>query len=61
MRCPGCGVNVVIPEHEGEDDTPKLTRDGMLTATPGRATITVSGEIVHRCAPGRFLPPDRSA
>jgi hypothetical protein len=61
MRCPGCGSKVVIPEVGDGDDPPKVTRDGMLSATPGRATITVAGEIVHRCAPGGFLPPDRSS
>ena len=60
MRCPGCGSKVVIPGPE-EGDPPTVTRDGMLTASPGRATITRVGEILHRCAPGRFLPPDRSA
>ncbi len=60
MRCPGCGANVVIPAAE-EGEPPTVTRDGMLTASPGRATITRAGEILHRCAPGRFLPPDRSA
>ena len=60
MRCPGCGSKVVIPEAE-EGAPPIVERDGMLSATPGRATITRGGEILHRCAPGRFLPPDRSA
>ena len=58
MHCPGCGARVEIPE--SADAEPQVRRDGMLSETPGRATITVAGETVHRCAEGRFLPPDRS-
>jgi hypothetical protein len=58
MRCPGCGTMVEIPQ--SADATPVVARDGMLTPTPGRATITLAGETLHRCEDGRYLPPDRS-
>jgi hypothetical protein len=58
MRCPGCGSLVEIPD--GAEEAPLVERDGMLSATPGRARITVAGEELHRCAAGRYLPPDRS-
>jgi hypothetical protein len=58
MHCPACGSRVELPE--SSDGGPDVVRDGMLSETPGRATITVAGETVHRCADGRFLPPDRS-
>jgi hypothetical protein len=58
MHCPACGARVEIPESAGFE--PEVTRDGIFAATPGRATITLAGETLHRCAEGRFLPPDRS-
>jgi hypothetical protein len=57
IHCPACGARVELPGDGDAEVT--VTRDGVDTSTPGRATITVAGETVHRCAGGRFLPPDR--
>jgi hypothetical protein len=57
MHCPACSARVELP---GDPDTDvRVARDGDDSPTPGRATITVAGETVHRCAEGRYLPPDR--
>ncbi len=48
-----------MPE-ESTDAEPEVRRDGMLSATPGRTTITSGATTLHVCAEGRYMPPDRS-
>ena len=59
--CEGCGAAVVLSIEDGT--TTKARETDPTSPDAGRVTITQgpAGTVVHVCAPGTFVPPDRKA
>jgi hypothetical protein len=59
--CEGCGEAVVLSIADGAATRARETDPSSPEA--GRVTITQgdAGTVVHVCAPGEFVPPDRKA
>jgi|EndMetStandDraft_7_1072992.scaffolds.fasta_scaffold08459_3 hypothetical protein len=59
--CEGCGEAVVLRIEDGATTRSRETDPAAPDA--GRVTITQgdAGTVVHTCAPGAFVPPDRKA
>ena len=59
--CEGCGEAVVLRIEDGTTNRSRQTDPAAPDA--GRVTITQgdAGTVVHTCAPGAFVPPDRKA
>lgn len=58
LDCEACGERVVIPTPR--DAEPMIAREQEHSPAAGRATIHCGGVVIHECADGAYVPPDKT-
>lgn len=59
IHCEGCGERIDLGGSRRE--RPMQMREQAHNPAPGRVTVLYRGTVIHKCADGTFVPPDRVA